>query len=62
MSASPPAPQRQPPSVYRRRRIVLLLVLIAIAALVWALIAQPWRGAAADRSYEVLVTVLVFGR
>jgi cytoskeletal protein RodZ len=32
--------------VYRRRRIVLLLALIAIVALVWLLIAQPWRGAA----------------
>ncbi len=35
--------------MYRRRRIVLLLVLIAIVAIVWVLIAQPWRGAAADR-------------
>ena len=48
MSAPPPA-KRLPPSVYRRRRIVLLLVLIAIAAVVWMLIAQPWRGAAADQ-------------
>ena len=45
MSGEPPA-KRLPPSVYRRRRIVLLLVLIAIVAVVWVLIAQPWRGAA----------------
>ena len=48
MSGEPPA-KRLPHSVYRRRRIVLLLVLIAIVAVVWVLIAQPWRGAAADR-------------
>lgn len=28
---------------------MLLLVLLALAAVVWALIAQPWRGAAADQ-------------
>ena len=41
--------KRLPPSVYRRRRIVLLLVVVAVVALVWVLIAQPWRGAAADQ-------------
>ena len=29
---------------------MLLLVLIAVAAVVWVLIAQPWRGAAADQA------------
>jgi zona occludens toxin (predicted ATPase) len=42
--------RRLPPSVYRRRRIVLLLALVAIGAVVWLLIAQPWSGAAADRT------------
>lgn len=32
--------------MYRRRRIVVLVGIIAIAALVWLLIAQPWRGSA----------------
>lgn len=41
--------KRLPPSVYRRRRIVLLLAIIAIGATVWLLVAQPWRGAAADQ-------------
>jgi cytoskeletal protein RodZ len=36
--------------VYRRRRIVLLLAIVAVIALVWLFIAQPWRGAAADRA------------
>jgi hypothetical protein len=36
--------------VYRRRRIVLLLAIVAVIALVWLLIAQPWRGAAADQA------------
>lgn len=40
--------RRHSPAVYRRRRIVLLLALVAVAALVWVLIAQPWRGAAAE--------------
>jgi cytoskeletal protein RodZ len=34
--------------VYRRRRIVVLLAIVAVVALVWLLIAQPWRGAAAQ--------------
>jgi cytoskeletal protein RodZ len=42
--------KRQSPSVYRRRRIVLLLAIVAVIALVWLLIAQPWRGAAADHA------------
>ncbi|GAA3201889.1 hypothetical protein [Microbacterium terregens] len=46
MSAAPPR-RRLSPAVYRRRRIVLLLALLAAAALVWVLIAQPWRGASA---------------
>ncbi len=34
--------------MYRRRRLVLLIALIAVVALVWLLIAQPWRGSAAE--------------
>ena len=40
--------KRHSPAVYRRRRIVLLLAVLAVAALVWVLIAQPWRGASAS--------------
>ena len=40
--------RRHSPAVYRRRRIVLLVALVAVVALVWLLIAQPWRGAAAE--------------
>ena len=48
MSGEPPR-RRHSAAVYRRRRIVLLLVvLLAVAAVVWLLIAQPWRGAAAQ--------------
>jgi cytoskeletal protein RodZ len=36
--------------VYRRRRLVLVLLIAVIAAVVWLLIAQPWRGAAAVRA------------
>lgn len=47
MSGEPPR-RRHSPAVYRRRRIVLLVALVAVVALVWLLIAQPWRGAAAE--------------
>jgi cytoskeletal protein RodZ len=47
MSGEPPR-RRHSPAVYRRRRIVLLVALLAVVALVWLLIAQPWRGAAAE--------------
>ncbi len=40
--------RRHPAAVYRRRRIVLLVALVAVAAVVWLLIAQPWRGTAAE--------------
>jgi len=42
--------ERRRPSkaVYRRRRLVLLIALLAIAAVVWLLIAQPWAGAATE--------------
>lgn len=40
--------RRHSPAVYRRRRIVLLLALLAIAATVWLLIAQPWAGTASE--------------
>jgi cytoskeletal protein RodZ len=43
-----PRRKRHSPSVYRRRRIVLLLAIIVIGVFVWLLIAQPWRGAAAE--------------
>jgi len=43
-----PRRKRHSPSVYRRRRIVLVLALIVIGVFVWLLIAQPWRGAAAE--------------
>ena len=48
MSGEPPR-KRHSPSVYRRRRIVLLLALVAVAVVVWLLIAQPWRGSADDQ-------------
>jgi hypothetical protein len=38
--------RRHSPAVYRRRRIVLLVGIVAVIALVWLLIAQPWRGSA----------------
>lgn len=47
MSGEPPR-RRHSPAVYRRRRIVLLVAMVAVVALVWLLIAQPWRGAAAE--------------
>lgn len=45
MTGTPPR-KRPSPAVYRRRRIVLLLAVVAVIALVWLLIAQPWAGAA----------------
>lgn len=48
MTSSMPPHRRVSPAVYRRRRLVVLLALVAVVALVWLLIAQPWRGAAAD--------------
>ncbi len=48
MTAQPPR-RRHSPAVYRRRRLVVLLAILAIAAgVVWLLVAQPWRGAAAE--------------
>ncbi|MET0734858.1 MAG: hypothetical protein ABWY55_04340 [Microbacterium sp.] len=47
MSGSTPR-RRHSPAVYRRRRVVLLVGLLAIVATVWLLIAQPWRGSAAE--------------
>jgi cytoskeletal protein RodZ len=40
--------RRHSPAVYRRRRLVLVLALLAIAAVVWLLIAQPWAGNASE--------------
>lgn len=48
MTSPTPPRRRASPAVYRRRRLVVLLALVAVIALVWLLIAQPWRGAAAD--------------
>lgn len=48
MSGEPPR-KRHSPAVYRRRRVVLLLALLIVVALIWLLIAQPWRGAAAEK-------------
>jgi len=42
------ARRRHSPAVYRRRRVVLLIALLAIAGVVWLLIAQPWAGAAGE--------------
>lgn len=47
MTSSTPPRRRHSPAVYRRRRLVVLLGLLIVVALVWLLIAQPWRGAAA---------------
>lgn len=42
-------PRRRPSrAVYRRRRLVVLLGLLAVVAVVWLLIAQPWAGAASE--------------
>jgi cytoskeletal protein RodZ len=49
MSGEPPR-KRHSPAVYRRRRIVLLVGVVAVIALVWLLIAQPWRGAAVENT------------
>lgn len=49
MSSAPPR-KRISPAVYRRRRIVLLIGVIAVVALMWLLIAQPWRGAAVENT------------
>ena len=44
-----PSRRRHSAAVYRRRRIVLLaVVVLAVAAVVWLLVAQPWRGEAAQ--------------
>lgn len=42
--------RKHSPAVYRQRRLVLLLGLIAVAVAIWLLIAQPWRGAAAENT------------
>ncbi|MET0297015.1 MAG: hypothetical protein ABW024_06410 [Microbacterium sp.] len=40
--------RRHSPAVYRRRRLVLLIGILVVAAVVWLLVAQPWRGSADD--------------
>ncbi len=47
MTGTPPR-RRHSPAVYRRRRLVLLIAILAIAGVVWLLIAQPWRGWGAE--------------
>jgi cytoskeletal protein RodZ len=50
--SSPTSRRRPSAAVYRRRRLValvlLLLVIALIVALVWVLVAQPWRGSASE--------------
>jgi cytoskeletal protein RodZ len=48
MATDTPRRRRHSPAVYRRRRIVLFVALLAVIAVVWLLIAQPWRGSAAQ--------------
>jgi hypothetical protein len=43
-----PVRRRHSPAVYRRRRLVVLLALLAIVAVIWLLIAQPWSGSASQ--------------
>ena len=46
--------RRHSPAVYRRRRLALLLLILVVVAIVWVLVAQPWRGGAAtDATPEV---------
>lgn len=41
--------RRHSPAVYRRRRLfVLVAVVLVTAAVLWLLVAQPWRGAASE--------------
>jgi cytoskeletal protein RodZ len=47
------SPSRRPSAaVYRRRRLValllLLVIVVVVVAAVWVLVAQPWRGSAAE--------------
>jgi cytoskeletal protein RodZ len=51
MSTEPPR-RRHSPAVYRRRRIVLIVALLALVALIWLLIAQPWSGSAAQSTAD----------
>src|SRR4051794_36114098 len=48
MATEPPRRRRHSRTVYVRRRVVLIVGIIAVIALVWLLIAQPWRGSAAQ--------------
>jgi cytoskeletal protein RodZ len=47
-----PVRRRHSPAVYRRRRLVLLVAVLAVAAAVWLLIAQPWAGSASEQPEE----------
>lgn len=40
--------RRHSPAVYRRRRLVLLIGVLLVAALIWLLVAQPWRSTASE--------------
>jgi cytoskeletal protein RodZ len=46
MMSDQPRTRRHSPAVYRRRRLVLIVAAVAVIAVVWLLIAQPWSGAA----------------
>ncbi|MFS0734178.1 hypothetical protein ABC304_02070 [Microbacterium sp. 1P10UB] len=43
---APTTRTRRSKAVYRRRRLALLLAVLVAVALVWVLVAQPWRGSA----------------
>ena len=49
-------PRKHSPSVYRRRRLVVLLGLLLVIAVVWLLIAQPWRGSAEPAARPAVTT------
>lgn len=50
MTTAQPRRRRHSPAVYRRRRTVLLVGVLLVIALIWLLIAQPWRGWASEQA------------
>ncbi len=50
MATEQPRRRRHSPAVYRRRRIVLFVAILLVVAVLWLLIAQPWRGAASEET------------
>lgn len=57
--ASPSPRRRHSPAVYRRRRLAFIVLIALVIAGIWLLIAQPWRGAAADRPASSTVSIPV---